>query len=163
MEGRSALLSRDVITFLESGCGLIVGTVAPDGDPHATRGWGLTVLPGDDLRVRLLIPAEDQTAIEHLAPGGRVAITGGDVTTLRSIQLKGRSLGIEPATETDQARARLYTDAFFTDVETTDQIDRSVLARLEPAGYVACIVEVDDLYDQTPGPEAGVSMRANRP
>jgi hypothetical protein len=121
------------------------------------------VLPGDDLRVRLLIPAEDQTAIEHLAPGGRVAITGGDVTTLRSIQLKGRSLGIEPATETDQARARLYTDAFFTDVETTDQIDRSVLARLEPAGYVACLVEVDDLYDQTPGPGAGVSMRANRP
>jgi len=157
------LLSPEIVTFLEGGCALIVGAVAPDGEPHASRGWGLTVLPGDGARLRLLLPVDDDTAIELLAPGGQIAITGADVPTLRSLQLKGRSLGIEPATETDQARAREYTEAFFADIASADRYDRSTLDRFEPSGYIACLVVVDELYDQTPGPEAGASMATDRP
>ena len=41
--------------FLESGCGLIVGLVRPDGVPFAIRAWGLDVLDpsaGTDPRAR---------------------------------------------------------------------------------------------------------------
>ena len=31
-----------MVAFLESGCSTIVGTVGPDGDPHAGRAWGST-------------------------------------------------------------------------------------------------------------------------
>lgn len=157
------MLSPEIVTFLEGGCALIIGAVAPDGEPHATRGWGLTVLPGDGSRLRLLLPSDDDTAIELLAAGGRIAITGADVSTLRAMQLKGRSLGIEPATDADRARGREYTEAFFADIETADRYDRPQLHRFEPSGYVACLVVVDDLYDQTPGPGAGAALLRGEP
>lgn len=157
-EGQRSLLLPEIVEFLEGGCGLIVGTVAPDGEPYATRGWGLTALPGDGPRLRLLLAANDPVAIEHLAPGGRIAITGADVPTLRSMQVKGHSLGVEEATDADRARARAFMDAFFGDIVATDAFKRSLVDRLEPADFVACVVLVEALYDQTPGPEAGASM-----
>jgi hypothetical protein len=156
--GRNALLLPEIVDFLEGGCALIVGTVAPDGEPHVGRGWGLTVLPGDSPQFRLLLAANDAVTIEHLAPGGRIAITGADVPTLRSMQVKGRSLGIESATEPDRERARAFMDAFFGDIVDTDGIEHSTVARIAPPDVVACVVLVDELYDQTPGPGAGASM-----
>ena len=71
----------------------IVGTVGPDGEPHAARGWGITVPTTPSTTVRLLVDADDADGLRHLADGGAVAVTGADVPTLRSVQLKGRSLG----------------------------------------------------------------------
>lgn len=150
-----AVLDRTTIEFLSGGCALIVGTVSGDGVPIATRAWGCSVLPGDDATVRLLLASDDTTTLEHVAPGGRIAITAADVRTLRSLQLKGRAVRVEPVTDADGQRAHAYVDAFFTDIEETDGSPRSVLERLVPVGYVACIVAVEELFDQTPGPRAG--------
>lgn len=146
-----------LVEFLEGGCALIVGSVDADGTPHASRGWGLTVLTAEDQQARLLLPRDDP-AVTHLAEGGAVAVTGADVRTLSSVQLKGRSLGIEATTASDEARAGRYIDAFFDDVETTDGTPRPVLDRLVPTGYVAVLVEFDECYDQTPGPGAGRTL-----
>jgi hypothetical protein len=144
--------------LLEGGGALIVGVVAPDGEPYATRGWGLAILPGDDLRVRLLVADDDTVALDNLGAGARFAITAADVPTLRSVQLKGRSSGLDPATGDDRARAARYVDAFFGDIVATDGTPRRVLDRVTPRGYVGCVVAVDEVYDQTPGPQAGGAM-----
>jgi hypothetical protein len=144
-------------TFLESGCSLILGTVLPDGEPHAGRGWGLTLLspPGS---VRLLLDVEDTVTIDRAAEGGAIAITAASVRTLRSLQLKGRVLAVEPGSAEDAARAGRYCDEFFTDIEETDGFDRAIMELLVPTGYTACTVTVDDLFDQTPGPGAGARL-----
>src|SRR5690348_15035388 len=103
-----------MVAFLESGCSTIIGTVDRDGAPHAGRAWGLDV-EGDDLRV--LIDAHDELTVQHLADLGAVAITAANVPTLRSVQLKGRSLGVEEGGEADEERAARFCDAFFRDVE----------------------------------------------
>ena len=144
--------------FLESGCALIVGTVGTDGEPHASRGWGLDVLGDDPPLVRLLLDAADVVAVEHAAAGGRVAVTATSVRTLRSTQLKGTSLGLEAVTPEAVERAERYLDQFFTDVGETDGTARELLARLPPAGYVACTIQVADRFDQTPGPTAGAPI-----
>lgn len=147
--------------FVEGGCALIVGTVAPDGLPHATRGWGLDVLD-DRGTVRLLLAADDEVTLQNLAAGGRIAITTADVPTLHSMQLKGRALGTEPATDADRARAGRFVDAFFHDITETEGVPRRLLERLLPEDYVACTVVVEELFNQTPGPAAGVRVGAPR-
>jgi hypothetical protein len=148
------VFDRTTIEFLEGGCALIVGTVLPDGEPHARRGWGLTVLSAETANGRLLL-ATEVTDPADLATGSAIAITAADVATLRSVQLKGRVLGTEAATDADRDRAGRFVDAFFNDIVETDGTPRAILDRLVPAEYSACLVQFDELYDQTPGPRAG--------
>jgi len=148
----------EVTAFLESGCALIVGTVGADGRPYASRGWGLTVLSRDHATVRLLLDADDATAMTHLSTTRVIAVTAVDVPTLRSMQLKGRILRIEEGTDHDRDRAAQFCEAFYTDVAETESTPRRLLDRLTPSGYVAGIVEVDECFDQTPGPAAGAPI-----
>lgn len=145
--------------FLEGGCALIIGVAGSDGEPYATRGWGLDVL--SERRVRLLLAAADEGAIERLAEGGAIAVTACDVRTLRSLQIKGRSLGIDLLTDADRERADRYCEAFFTDVSDVDGAPRERVDRLEPADYVPVIIEVEEQYDQTPGPGAGARLESS--
>ena len=149
--------------FLESGCGLIVGTVEGDGAPHAARGWGLDVLdPGPPARLRLLLEATDERSIAHVAAGRTIAITATSVTTLRSIQLKGRALGAEVASPEDQARAARYIEEFFADVHATDDVPWERFERFVPTAFVPCTLEAHERYDQTPGPGAGAQVGGAR-
>lgn len=148
--------------FLEGGAALVVGTVSPDGEPYATRGWGLRVLGATaPVQVRLLLSAADLVALSDLDGTGRVAITASDVATLRSLQLKGRVIAVEPIVEDDHDLAAGYVDALFEDVVETDGIARHLLERLVPPAFVAFTVEPDELFDQTPGPGAGAAVGAS--
>lgn len=158
------MFDDEVRAFLHSGCALIIATVAEDGAPHAGRCWGLDVLSdatadGDEeVRVRVLVDAEDPATIEHVAAGGLVAVTATSVVTMRSLQLKGRSLGVDPATEEDVARGARYCAEFFRDIERTDDTPRPIIESLEPVGYVSFTASIDQVFDQTPGPLAGAAI-----
>lgn len=136
--------------FLESGCALIVGAALSDGEPYATRAWGLEVVDAEGGEVRLLVDADD---VPRLA--GIMAVTGADVRTLRSVQLKGLVLRSDPVTGTDLDRTAAYCDAFFAAVEDTDGTPRRLMDKLRPAVLAAIHLRVDELFDQTPGPSAG--------
>ncbi|HMQ28080.1 MAG TPA: hypothetical protein PKA98_18975 [Acidimicrobiales bacterium] len=146
----------------ERGCALVVGTVGPDGAPYASRGWGLTLTPATPSPVRLQLDAGERVTIANLSReadhGGRIAVTGADVVTLRSFQLKGRVTAIVSATDDDLAKVDRYCDEFFTDIANTDGTPRHLTERLRPAAYVACTVEIDEAFDQTPGPGAGARV-----
>ncbi|MFI5043651.1 MAG: pyridoxamine 5'-phosphate oxidase family protein [Acidimicrobiales bacterium] len=149
------MLDAEMTTFLEGGSALIVGTVDPDGVPHACRAWALDVVAAEPGRLRLLLDAHDLRARENLAAGAQVAVTAADVLTLRSVQLKGTSLGEEPMPDNVDERVARYTGSFYDDIETTDGTPRRVLERLTPGAVVAVGLTVGELYDQTPGPSAG--------
>lgn len=152
------MIAAETAAFLESGCVLIVGTVGPGNEPHASRGWGITVLGGAPTKLRLLLDAYDTIAIEHVAAGGLIAVTGGCVRTLRSTQVKGRASNLEPVTPADEARADRYVEEMTTVINEVDGTPRSAIERLRPSAYVACTVIVDEFYDQTPGPGAGAPI-----
>ncbi|MGY6501489.1 MAG: hypothetical protein ACXIVQ_11440 [Acidimicrobiales bacterium] len=148
------------VELIESGCALIVGSVEPDGTPHASRGWGARVMPGSPPRVRLLIDAHDVVLLANIGGdgAGELAVTAADVRSLRSVQMKGTVVAVEPADDADRDRAARYIDQLFTDIEQADGADRSVLARWVPSGYAACVLEVTQQFDQTPGPGAGAPL-----
>ena len=158
------MLSAELAAFFEGDCSLIVGTVGPDGAPHAGRAWGIEVLDADTGRLRLLLDAADGTTLANLAGAApAIACTGADVRTLHSRQLKGRAEAIEAATGGDRARAARYCDAFSADIDATDGHPRELLDQIVPASYVACTVTVEALYDQTPGPGAGAAVGRDAP
>jgi hypothetical protein len=150
------VLDEEMVGFLQGGCALTVCTFDDEGAPYASRAWGLSVLCADGgegaVQVRLLVTPDVLTE-------GRIAITATDVPTLRSLQLKGRIADVEPMTDDDLAKSEQYTNDFYDDIVSTDHIPRDLLERVRPREFATCTVVVEELYDQTPGPRAGASMR----
>jgi pyridoxamine 5'-phosphate oxidase-like protein len=149
--------------LLQSGCALLVGSVDPSGAPHATRGWGLRIVDADRGEVRIVLPADDPITLDNLRTTGRIAVTGVDIESLRSIQVKGRALRVEAPTTTDRHWATRYCDAVFHDIEHVDGTPPALVRLLLPRDYVACVAVMDECYDQTPGPRAGTPVEATPP
>ena len=147
--------------FVEAGPALLVGTVGADGIPHATRGWGLTILDPGTGEIRLLLDADDTQTRANLLTTGAIRITAGDVPTLRALQMKGKCTDVTPATDLDTERSGRYRDAFFTAIEQTERTPREWSERLAPSTLVACTVRVNEMFDQTPGPAAGTPMHGD--
>jgi len=144
---------------IEGGWSLIAGTVGADGEPTAARCWGITVLSRERGECRLLFDANATRTHADLAATGVIAITAGDVSTLRSIQMKGvMSSPVEPATPDEVTRAAEFADAFFGEIVKTDGSPRDLLQHMFPDAFVACTAWFTELYDQTPGPVAGAAI-----
>ena len=157
------MFDPETVTFLESGCALIVAAVTPDGQPRATRGWGLVVTDTATGALRLLLAADDTLTEEYLLASRKIAVTGTSVLTLRSIQCKGEVVALEPVTELDLERVDTYCDEFFTDVTTSDGVPRELLVRMRPPAFVACVVRTIECFNQTPGPGAGAPLSTSAP
>jgi hypothetical protein len=140
--------------LLESGGSITIGTVDADGMPDASRGWLIRVAPGG-ARLRCFVPGHEDGMLDDLATVGRIAINWVHVHTMESIQVKGRVTAIEAPTEEDLVASAAYREAFFAMLQESDGTPRHLLERLVPARFVAVEVEVDEQYDQTPGPNAG--------
>jgi hypothetical protein len=155
-----SLFAPATIALLHSGCALLVGTVTPDGEPVATRGWGCTLLDVESTpaRLRLLLGIDDASGIAHVERGSAVAITGTSVRTLHSVQMKGHVVEIAPESPADEQVCHQYTEDFYAAVADTDGTPRALLDHLTPTGLVAWTVEIDELFDQTPGPGAGSAV-----
>lgn len=134
---------------------LLVGCVSDDGEPFATRGWGLTVVDADRPRCRLVLAADDLPALVRRGGRGLFAVTVTNVFTLASVQLKGPAGDFVPATDDDLATVEDYCDRFFGAIFEIDGIPRALMDRQVPLDFIACEIEVEQLYDQTPGPRAG--------
>jgi len=152
-------LEPDVVTLLESDAVILVGTVAADGLPEASRGWGLTVRTNaEPPEVRLLVPVSSERARENLEATGRIAITVTDVETLRSAQVKGRVARFEPATDADlRAHERSFT-ALAEAIHRADGTSPSLLHNRKPGALTAVVATLEEVYDQTPGPAAGARL-----
>ena len=148
------MLDETTAAFLLSGCSLIVGGLTPDGEPFATRGWGVR-LTAEEATVRVVVGVADLERLEVARGTGRIAVTGADVPTLRSVQLKGEVRAVDALDEHDRTQHHSFCDQFFADVHRTDGTARHLMERLVPADLAVLVVRVTELYDQTPGPRAG--------
>ena len=154
------MLEQGVIELLESGCALVVGLVTAEGHPLAARGWGLRLADGG-ARARVLVNPVDLERLGHgraQVPGTWIAVTGANVRTLSSAQLKGPVTAIDAVTDDDRDVCARYCEAYFDDVEVVDSIPRSLMERLVPDELVALRFDVVEAYDQTPGPGAGARL-----
>jgi hypothetical protein len=155
------VFSPDVMSILEPGTSLIVGTVGADGEPRATRAFALTVVDDETNRVRVVVSADDPVAIEHLHTGA-ISVTAADVRTLRSVQLKGLITAVEPSTEQDIETMEEHSALFIQAVTESDGHDVAVIRRMLAEHVVSVEFVVDELFNQSPGPGAGSPVALGR-
>ncbi len=151
------VIEPDVVALLESGCSTFVGTVDANGNPAAAHALGIQVLDGG-AHLRVILNGEEHQVLDNLRSTAVVALGATDVPTLRSVQVKGRTVLIEAVTAEDRIRTDAYLARFFTAVHETDGIEVDVLRRLVPREFIAAVMTVEELFDQTPGPQAGASL-----
>lgn len=150
------MIESEVAEQLESPCSLLVGSVSANGLPEATRGWGVEVLGPD--RVRVLLTANAARTLANIADGGAMALTTTHFMTLVSWQLKGRATTVEPATAADRIRFDTFCAGCVQIIAEIEGTPAEIVSRMVPPGIVACELVVDQIFDQTPGPEAGVRV-----
>jgi len=150
------VIEAEVAEQLESPSSLLVGTVAADGMPDATRGWGVEVLGPD--RLRVLLSTEAARTLAVVADGGRLALTTTHFFTLVSWQLKGRALSVGEATAADRIRHDAFCAGCVRTIHEGDGSPEEIIWRMVPPGIVACEMVVEQVFDQTPGPGAGARV-----
>jgi hypothetical protein len=148
------VFATELVEMLEVGAGLVVGTVSPDGTPRADRAWSAIVVDDEARRIRFVMSADDAAVVDNLQSGA-VSLTGADVRTYRSVQLKGRPVVVEAPTAADVDLARRQSETFFEAVHLTDGNPVESLRRMLPHEMVAVEMIVEETFDQTPGPSAG--------
>ncbi len=149
--------ATELMTILESGAGLVVGTVSTDGEPRADRAWAAAVVDADTRRIRFVMSADDPAVVDNLQSGA-VSLTGAEASTYQSVQLKGRPVAVETPTTADVELARLQSETFFEAVHRTDGNPVEALRRMLPHRMVAVEMLVEETFDQTPGPSAGTAL-----
>ena len=142
--------------FLASGVAMLGASAGEGGRPEAFRIWGADVDSGG--RVRVLVNSEAGRTLEAARGGGPLALLFTDITTFRSVQVKGRVDGVpEPLGPDDVALMRRYTESFTAALGTVGHPPR-LAEQLRPFSVFAVRVTADELYDQTPGAGAGARL-----
>ena len=155
------MFASELMSMIEAGAGLLIGTVTADGAPRGVRAWAAWVVDPDEQRLRVVFTADDPVVVGSLE-GRKVAVTAANVRNLRSVQLKGRVISVEQPTPADLEITESQTACFFTAVHETDGNPIELLHVLLPSTWLALEMIVDEQYDQTPGPTAGTALQAGR-
>ena len=156
------MFASELMSMIEDGAGLLVGTADGDGAPRGVRAWAAWVVDADEQRVRVVFSGDDPAVIASVE-GRKVAVTGANVRTYRSVQLKGRVVSVGQPTAEDMEITERQTEWFFAAVHQTDGNPIELLHAMLPCSYLVIEMIVDAQFDQTPGPTAGTALGTPRP
>ena len=112
----------------------------------------------DRQTVTVLVPAARAARIlPHLESNGRVALAMG-LFSHEAYQLKGTYLGTRPANADDLARQEAYRRALLADALRAgypEEIARPLTQGFAHAQSLAITFRIEEVFLQTPGPDAG--------
>jgi hypothetical protein len=142
-----------IAEFLDSGVSMVGASADDQLMPEAFRMWGASL--GDDGVLRALVSSDAGQTFERVAQGTLLCMTFTDVLNLRSIQVKGRSVGApEPPGPADVACLERYDEAL-NPKSRLNGTPPALLQAIRPRSVFAVSIVLEEAYDQTPGPTAG--------
>jgi hypothetical protein len=152
------LIPDELIPFCESGVSVQVGTRDGQLVADSLRAYGLRVEPGGKQVTVFLPDSTAGQALANLRDNGRIALCLARIADHRTIQLKGRSLDVRPASGDDLVVIRTYR-ARLAEALATIGLPTRLGFRLSHWPAHAVRFEVESLFDATPGPGAGERLR----
>jgi hypothetical protein len=139
--------------FLESGVSMVGASASDELVPEAFRAWGASLSDGGVLRA--LVSSDAGETFARVQEGTRLCMTFADPLNLRSMQVKGRSLGrAEPPGPDDLACIERY-EAVFSPKSRLNGTPLALYEGVRPRSFFVVSMVLEDAYDQTPGPSAG--------
>lgn len=153
------MIGSELQAFLESGVSVLVGTRDRLLVPEGARGFGVRVLPGGT-EIEVFVPdAWGERTLANLADNGRIAVSVAQPEDHRSVQVKGAMIAIRPGSEAERAAIDRYREALIAKFSVIGY-PPSLFHRLNVWPCHVVRLRVEALFEQTPGPRAGVPLAA---
>lgn len=158
-----ATLSDDLQAFAGTGVVVVVGTRNADSVGEISRGWGVRVVPGGHALEVCVFAATNPQAVDNVTANRHVAVTLTSPSTYRSVQVKGRAVLVAEGSQDDVQRVDAHLRAFLDELATVGlsiPLMRRILdaeREVSPA-LITIRLEIDEIFDQTPGPAAGTRL-----
>jgi hypothetical protein len=125
--------------------------------PSIARAWGLAASSdGAEVALCVAAPAGSSTRA-NLESNGAIAVTCSQPSTYRTVQLKGHVIAVSETSDDHLAAVDEHVEAFSREAEAVGLPPGSG-RRFTDAGLVAVSFTVSEVYDQTPGPNAGARL-----
>jgi hypothetical protein len=150
------LVPDRIVEFIESGVSILIGTRDAALRPSTSRGYGIVVAPDRRVLTVFFPQRTGERVQKDLAEGGnkRIAIGISRPFDHFAVQLKGTCTEIRPATDAERPLVEGYLAAFVEQLYLAG-IPRSLAKRAHVWPAWAATFTVEDVFLQTPGPEAG--------
>ena len=148
-----------IAEFLDSGVSMVGSSADDQFVPEAFRIWGAAL---DDVGVvRALVSSDARQTYEGVGKGTLVSMTFADPLNLRSMQVKGRSLGPAEAPGPDDVACMERYEATFVPKGVLNGTPPGLIEGVRPRSVFVLSIALDEAYDQTPGPAAGSPLEAS--
>ena len=152
-------ISDDVMELFASGVDVYIATRSRELLPESTLGMGVRV--HDDRRTATVyVPnvAVERTLANLHEPSAPIALMFCHPPTNRSVQLKGHFVAQRPATDGEREIIQIFRSALITSFAQIG-VPRALTRGLPWWPSTAIEVEVEHVFKQTPGPDAGELLR----
>ena len=148
------MIPQSIVTLLETGVSVMVGTRNSSLMPECTRAWGIRVGAKRDSVTIFLSKSFAGHTLENLRDNGQIAVTCTRPTDHVTCQLKGQVKSMKPATAADREMSRRWHHEFIAEL-TAIGVPAALGEAWMTDPTVAVEIAVSDVFDQTPGPGAG--------
>lgn len=156
-------ITAELKAFLESGVSVVVGTRDSGLVPEITRAWGPRVGRGRQSVSLCIALAGSGRTVDNLRDNGRVAAAFCLPTNYKTIQLKGRCIETLQPNRQDLSAIRRHRDSFARSTQGIG-VPKSFTEALwqreltESPVMVKIRFVAEQVFDQTPGPDAGLPL-----
>jgi hypothetical protein len=152
------MISDRIRRCLEPGLSILVGSADSRGVPVCCRGTNLTSDDGLTTATVYVPLATSQEMIANVAATKRVAVAATHPIDHCSTQVKGVTTAVRLAREDEKDLVASGIDKF-GDILNVLGVPRRVMRTFTTWPAFAIELRVEEVYDQTPGPNAGARLR----
>jgi hypothetical protein len=143
---------------LDAGTSILIATVDPQGVASSCRGIAIASADGLETATVYVPLATSQEALQNLAATRRIAVAATHPIDHCSVQLKGTFAGARLARDDEASFVRSRLDRL-ADVLDDIGVPRRITRRLAHWPSFAIELRVEQIFEQTPGPNAGSRLR----
>lgn len=156
------MLTEAVLNFLAVARSVSAGSCNALRQPFATRCAAVRVVPDRQLLQLFIGAAISETLVRNVTETRRLAVQISHPADHRTLQLKGRTLRVDTAPESDRGYVERWVQEL---AQVVDAIGMPYDRVMRMAHWPAMLIEmrVEHIYLQTPGPGAGAPLAGRAP
>ncbi|MCM2314854.1 MAG: hypothetical protein NDJ92_06855 [Thermoanaerobaculia bacterium] len=152
------MLQSRLREYLQPRVSIIVGSVSPARMPESCRAIAMRA-DGELRQFTVYVPvATSQETIANVAATRRIAVACTRPQTHSTIQIKGAVREVRLAADSEREFVRGRLEAFADELGDLGYPRRSITAIAHWPAF-AIEIELEQLFEQTPGPNAGIPLR----
>lgn len=150
-------LPPDLITFLQQGLSIHMGTRNARLEPNGARVVALTVEADGEHLLAYVTTTDAEAVLANLEDNGHAALACARPADDRACQVKGTMVSVRPAGPTEVEEVQRQWRGFLDQLQVVG-IPHAATQRWTSWPCVAVRLKVTAAFEQTPGPDAGARL-----